>query len=86
MGVVFDGLPDTSSLSAGEQDVAYWSDVGVLSAHWRGFSEPHSTLGGYWWAIGRCPGCTDTQPFISVGLKQGQKSKFSSIQYSSEGL
>lgn len=64
VGVVFDGPP--------HGDLSYWSDVGVVKAHWRGFNEPHSRIVEYWWAIGSCPTCTDIQPLISVGLEQGE--------------
>ena len=65
-GVVFDGLSPPS----GEGDAEYWHNVDSLSAHWTPFTDPHSTIVGYWWAIGRCRGCTDLQPLTPVGLKQ----------------
>ena len=71
-GVVFDGPPPPN----GVLDVEYWSDVRGLSAHWSTFSEPQSTLTGYWWAIGSCHGCTDTQPFIPVGLKRSKHKNY----------
>lgn len=68
VGVVFDG-PQTSS---GEGDVEYWSSVDVIEGHWRGFSDPHTDIAQYWWGIGTCSGCTNVQPFISVGRNQGR--------------
>lgn len=66
IGVVFDGPPTT--------DVDYWTD-GVLAAHWSGFSDPHTDVVEYWWAIGTCATCTDLQPFVSVGLNTGESHK-----------
>ena len=64
VGVVLDG-------AAGMGDTDYWSDDAVLEAHWLGFSEPHTAIVEYWWAIGTCATCSDVQPFVSVGLHQG---------------
>lgn len=69
IGVVFDGPPTSPS------DVDYWTD-GVLAAHWTGFSDPHTGVAEYWWAIGTCAACTDLQEFISVGLNQGKYKKY----------
>lgn len=66
IGAVFDGPPAPSP-----SDVDYWTDEGLLAAHWRGFNDPHTGIAEYWWAIGTCRSCTDVQPFISVGRNQG---------------
>lgn len=64
VGMIFDGPPTADG------DVDYWTD-GVLAAHWRGFSDPHTGILEYWWAVGTCAVCTDVQAFLSVGLNQG---------------
>ncbi len=69
VGGVFDGPPTPSS--PGGVDVDYWGDGRVLEAHWRGFSDPHTSITEYWWTIGSCPECTDIQPWLSVGIQQG---------------
>lgn len=69
VGVVYDGPPPTSG---GGRDMDYWTEGGVVEAHWRGFSDPHSGIAEYGWALGTCPHCTDIQPFISVGANQGK--------------
>lgn len=81
MGVVYDGAPPTSPEGWG--DVEYWTEAGVVMAHWRGFSDPHTDIAEYWWAIGTCQGCTDVQPFISVGKQQGTEP--ASTQYATFG-
>ena len=65
VGRVFDGPPSSDG------DVDYWTDSAMLQAHWAGFSDPHSDVVEYLWAIGSCPSCVDVQPFVTVGLKQG---------------
>lgn len=65
VGEVYDGPPSG--------DVDYWTDAHSLTAHWRGFEDPHSSIVEYWWAIGTCdPSCQDIQAFVGTGLKQGQ--------------
>ena len=68
VGVVFDGPP----LPVAGTDVDYWTGVGMLEAHWAGFTEPHSQVVEYWWAVGTCAQCADVQPFTSTGLRQGE--------------
>lgn len=65
VGSVFDGP------SSSHGDVDYWTDSATLHSHWTGFSDPHSDIVEYLWAIGSCSSCVDVQPFVSVGLEQG---------------
>lgn len=69
VGVVYDGQPP----SEGVWDQDYWRDEREVAGHWEGFADPHSGLAQYWWAVGTCPDCTDVQPFLSVGLRQGEQ-------------
>ena len=66
VGVVFDGPPTSPHV-----DIDYWSDMRVVRAHWRGFTDPHTGIADYQWSIGTCQACTDVQPFISTGLLPG---------------
>ena len=65
-GTVYDGPPEWS------RDADYTASLSELSAHWTGFSDPHSHLVDYHWAIGRCGTCNDVQDFLSVGVATGQ--------------
>ena len=64
VGVVYDGATPLS-------DEDYLTEEGVVRAHWRGFADPHSEIVEYWWAIGTCQACSDIQPLVSVGVRQG---------------
>ena len=52
-------------------DVDYLTNRSSYTAHWEGFTDPHSDIMEYAWAVGSCSGCTDIQTFISVGLMTG---------------
>ena len=57
----------------GNLDLDYTSDSTTLSAHWGGtFSDPHTGISEYYWAIGSCPGCTELQGWNSVGIATGK--------------
>lgn len=64
-GSAYDGPPSTTP---GIQDLDYTTNYTSLSAHWSDFFDPHSDIGEYLWAVGACPGCSDVQAFVSVGL------------------
>ncbi len=64
--MVYDG-PAPGSVG----DVDYLCVVDEVGAYWSGFSDPHTGIVDYSWAVGRCPSCVDTQPFTSVGLETG---------------
>lgn len=61
---MYDG-PTTPS---GIQDLDYTTNSTSISAHWSDFFDPHSGIVEYLWAVGTCPGCSDVQMFVSVGL------------------
>ena len=68
-GIVYDG-PQPSQ---GNFDLDYTSELTTLSAHWEGtFSDPHTGIVEYFWAIGSCPGCTELQAWNSVGIATGK--------------
>ena len=65
-GVVYDG-PQPEGVGEIE-DRDYVSSLTMLSAHWRGFSDPHTGVLEYLWAIGTCAGCSNVQQFRNVGV------------------
>lgn len=68
-GTVYDG-PQTQG--SGEVfDLDYTASLTTLSAHWRGFSDPHTGISEYFWAIGSCTSCSNVQEFTSVGVATG---------------
>ena len=52
-------------------DLDYTASLTTLSAHWRGFSDPHTGISEYFWAIGSCTSCSNVQEFTSVGVATG---------------
>jgi len=64
---------DASSPSAGSvydgaaADAAYAPSNSVLYANWAGFSDPHSGVGKYWYAIGTTAGGTDVAGWTDAG-------------------
>ena len=70
VGVVWDG---PYSMPGESQDLDYWGHTSHLSAHWSPFTDPHSTVVGYRWAIGSCHGCSNIRPFTPVGLRLGKE-------------
>lgn len=68
-GMVYDG-PQPQE---GNFDLDYTSDSTSLSAHWGGtFTDPHTGIVEYYWAIGSCPGCTELQDWNSIGIATGK--------------
>ncbi|XP_022105050.1 uncharacterized protein LOC110986986 isoform X2 [Acanthaster planci] len=65
-GHVFDRNPAHASANHRDQD--FQEDRTVLRAAWKGFHDPHSSIVGYSWRIGLCPGCSDVVPEQHVGL------------------
>jgi hypothetical protein len=65
IGRVFDG---GRPIDGQAFDVEYSHDHTQIQAHWNSFSDPHTSVGRYYWAIGTCKGCTDVSPYTSVGL------------------
>ena len=63
-GLVYDGLP----LGGRINDLDYKSDLSMLSSHWAGFTDPHTTVLEYFVAIGTESGGEDVQEKISVGM------------------
>ena len=65
---MYDG-PQTQE---GNFDLDYTSDSTSLSAHWGGtFNDPHTGIAEYYWMIGNCPGCSDIQGWVSIGVATG---------------
>ena len=52
-------------------DLDYTTISGELSSHWEGFSDPHTGVTEYLWAIGSCAGCSNVQTFTSAGTATG---------------
>ena len=68
-GTVYDGpQPDSGDIL--DQD--YTTTTTTLSAHWRGFSDPHTGVVEYYWAIGTCRGCSDIQTYQTIGVAVGK--------------
>ncbi|XP_022103295.1 uncharacterized protein LOC110986023 [Acanthaster planci] len=65
-GHVFDG--DLVRVPANHRDRDFQEDRTELRAFWEGFHDPHSTILGYSWRAGMCPGCSDVVPEQHVGL------------------
>ena len=66
--------PGTGTVYDGEREMPeldYSSSMSSVSAWWRGFSDPHSGISEYRWAIGSSAGCTDVQGFQTVGTATG---------------
>ena len=53
-------------------DLDHTTSLTTLSAHWRGFSDPHTGISEYFWSIGSCAGCSNVQGFTSVGVATGR--------------
>jgi hypothetical protein len=55
-------------------DIDFQSSQTTISANWSNMNGVGCGAGGrvqkYGWAIGVCPGCTDVQPFVDVGLSR----------------
>ena len=66
-GIVYDG-----SLQWPPQDSHHTTSLSEISAHWAGFSDPHTPIVGYYWAIGSCGFCDDVQDFIYLGIATGR--------------
>ena len=64
---MYDG--DQSLIKGDRKDQDFQRDIHKLSAHWEGFSDPHTGVVDYNWAIGTCPGCRDVMEPQSVGLQ-----------------
>ena len=66
-GIVHDTLSHDSS-----SDADHTPSLFEISASWAGFSDPHSHIVQYHWAIGTCDSCYDVQDFLSVGVATGE--------------
>ncbi|XP_022107048.1 uncharacterized protein LOC110988105 [Acanthaster planci] len=65
-GHVFDG--DLGRAPANHRDRDFQRDCTELRAFWEGFHDPHSSIIGYFWRAGTCPGCSDVVLEQYVGL------------------
>ena len=77
IGYIVDSSPPTAGVvldGADIEDTDYFIDRTSYTARWVGFTDPHSDILEYEWAIGSCYGCTDIQTFVSVGLMTGKVS------------
>ena len=77
-GIVYDTLPYMSHDLSGDED--YTPSLSAISASWAGWSDPHTLIVEYYWAIGTCASCNDVQDFLSVGVATGEQ-RFLSGQY-----
>uniref|UniRef100_A0ABM0M5T3 Uncharacterized protein LOC102801709 n=1 Tax=Saccoglossus kowalevskii TaxID=10224 RepID=A0ABM0M5T3_SACKO len=62
-GYVYDG-----TVSADQIDLDVQTDLSSLTARWTGFSDPHTGIATYTWAIGTCKVCDDTRGEQYVGV------------------
>ena len=69
-GIVYDTLPYMSHNLSHDQD--HTSSLSAISAHWSKWSDAHSHIVDYHWAIGTCDHCHDVQDFLSVGVASGE--------------
>jgi hypothetical protein len=69
-GVLVDGsAPVAGTVSDGSgSDIDFQASTSTIQANWSGFSDPHSGIASYQWAIGTTPGGVQIQGFTSVGL------------------
>ena len=70
VGIVYDTLPDMSHDMSHDQD--HTSSLSEISARWSEWSDPHTPIVEYSWAIGTCSSCNDVQDFLSVGVATGE--------------
>lgn len=73
-GVIYDG-PQPNQGDVDVFDLDYTTSLTTLYAHWQGFSDPHSAVVEYFWAIGTCSLCSDVQTFTSIGSATGKYPK-----------
>lgn len=69
-GIVYDTLPYVSHDLSGDAD--HTSSLSELSASWTAWSDPHTPIVEYYWAMGTCQFCNDLQDFLSVGVATGE--------------
>lgn len=67
-GHVFDG---DKSQTSDQIDLDFQTHLDYLSAYWKGFNDPHSTITEYYISIGTCILCQDVLQHQAIGIVYG---------------
>lgn len=69
-GHVYDG--SIAMVNGSVKDIDYQTDTKVISSHWQGFHESHSTIKDYFVTVGTCPKCGNILSKQAVGITNGR--------------